>query len=345
MHGFDNTNLGMCVPDSDLARIRQAGIQSFIVMRLESESADEADGRRIGTLSYFFRRPHRFSWREVSLFRTFCRLVAGMIALHRQNAKLRESYQSLRLQSASMTRVEIVSLIAHDLFHKSFNTCHAIEEYIDKCRKTLNSRVEPRSHVHLEEDAACAMEAARTVQTALQQLRSLQSRGTEEFEKESEFDLRDVFTEIEDSLAGALSRNKLLVRRDFLDKLPVYGARTALTHVFFNLVINSIDAARTRATRRPMAIHVSAKVDESGTDHRLVVQYWDEGPGISRTAFKHPNEIFEIGRSTKPDGAGTGLPVARVLLARYFRGNLALVDPAKALFRVTIPLNRHRCGA
>lgn len=329
---------GMELTDTDLSRMRQAGINSFIVMRLETDVTSATDEKIVGTLSYFFRRPHQFSWRDVALFRSFCERVADTVALHRQSAKLLESYENLRRQSMMITQVEIATLVAHDLFHKSFNTCQALEQYIRKTSRALGSD-EPRSHAHVEEDADRAMTSALAVQHTLQQLRSLQSYNLEDFEKRTQFDLADVFDDIETTLGGALARNNLSIRREFAGKFPIMGARSVLNQVFFNLVINSIDAARSRRTRRPMSIHVQSRLDHSSRQQqKLTVSFWDEGPGIDRSVFKEPEDIFLIGKTTKPHGTGTGLPVARILLTKYFRGSLDLEDAASARFRITIPL-------
>jgi signal transduction histidine kinase len=345
MRGEPVNGHGIVIPETELRHLREADIQALLIMRLESDLVGPDKENRIGTLSYFLRRPHRFSWRDVALFRSFCQRIGDTIALQRQTAKLIESYDDLHTshlilnqQSAGLTRVEIVSLIAHDLFHKSFHTCKAVSDYIEKCRKALNNRKETRSHDHLEDDAKKALEAALTVQTTLQQLRSLQQSNATEFERETYFDLAEVFDEIEKMLGGALSRNNVSIKREFPSSLPLYGARTVLNHVFFNLVINSIDAARARETRRSMLIHVKARIEPQGNRRLLVVHFWDEGPGINRREFPNPAEIFEIGRTTKATGTGTGLPVARTLLGRYYKGNLTIEDPETARFKITIPL-------
>jgi signal transduction histidine kinase len=341
MHGFGGSDVCLCVPPEDLDRLRRHGIESFIVMRLESHSSSLPGGDNIGTLSYFLRRPHRFSFRDVSLFRSFCQRVADAIALQRQNASLAEGYKSLRLQSTMMTRVEIVQLLAHDLFHKSFATAAAIEDYVaesTKATKAMTARPESRKQSSLEQLGIDAMEAARRLHATLHQLRALQVRGTEEFEKESTFDVCDIFSEIEDMLASALKSQKITIKRDPSIPLQLHGARNALVHIFFQLVINSIDAAKTRAKTRPMAIHIQGRIDVRRGEPHLIVQFWDEGPGIDRATFKDPNEIFLISRTTKPNGTGLGLAVARLLLTKYFDGHLTLVDPASALFRVDIPV-------
>jgi nitrogen-specific signal transduction histidine kinase len=40
--------------------------------------------------------------------------------------------------------------------------------------------------------------------------------------------------------------------------------------------------------------------------------------------------------SSKKDGTGLGLPMARNLLTRYFNGSLDLIDPKSALFEISI---------
>ena len=115
--------------------------------------------------------------------------------------------------------------------------------------------------------------------------------------------------------------------------LTVNGPRRVLTQVFYNLLINSIDAGRSRKRPRPMQVFIHAHAEAS----KVVIQFWDDGPGINRVTFPNPGDIFIIGRTTKPNGTGTGLCIARLWLGRYFDGDLQLDEPETARFRVELP--------
>ena len=66
------------------------------------------------------------------------------------NAFLLETAQKLRMRNEQITRVEILALLGHDLGHKAFNAARVVEDYIDRCRKTMNNRKEQRTHEHPE---------------------------------------------------------------------------------------------------------------------------------------------------------------------------------------------------
>ena len=139
-------------------------------------------------------------------------------------------------------------------------------------------------------------------------------------------------------MSGALKRNKIAIEKKLTGQLRLRGHKAVLAQVFFNLVINSIDAIRSRRTSRPSTIHIHAHEERQGNAGRAIIQLWDEGPGIHRQKFPNPHEIFEIGKTTKASGTGVGLPVSRSLLGRYFSGSLTLEDPTTARFRVVIPM-------
>jgi len=337
--GSETTKLpGVNIPPEENRRLRDLGIQSYIIMRLMSDLRSSETPANLGTLSFFHRRPHSFSWNEIGLFRSFCRRVADTIALHQTNTDLETIAEKLRLQSMRLTQVEIVALLAHDLGHKAFEACNNVDRYIELCRKTMNSTREIHSHQHLEVYAENALAATLTVQRSLQQIRSLSQGEIADSDKEGEFDLPSVIDQVEETMSGALKRNKIAIEKKLTGQLRLRGHKAVLAQVFFNLVINSIDAIRSRRTSRPSTIHIHAHEERQGNAGRAIIQLWDEGPGIHRQKFPNPHEIFEIGKTTKASGTGVGLPVSRSLLGRYFSGSLTLEDPTTARFRVVIPM-------
>jgi CheY-like chemotaxis protein/anti-sigma regulatory factor (Ser/Thr protein kinase) len=101
-------------------------------------------------------------------------------------------------------------------------------------------------------------------------------------------------------------------------------AGSDVSHVLTNLVLNALAHApagtdvRVTLESAPLGVHVDVE---------------DDGPGVP--APRH-RTIFE-GDTTRPGGAGVGLPHARAL-ARSAGGDLALVPtPAGAFFRLTWP--------
>jgi signal transduction histidine kinase len=335
---------GLPIQDNELQALRDSGVCACLIMRLASEASEDAADSRIGTLAYHIRRPHDFSWRDIALFRSFCRRVADAIALERQTQRLRESKEELELeqllvlaQSAQVTNTDIITLIAHDLYHKSFEACSSLDTYMEKVDKLSRK---PLKDEELEILGGAAMNAATEVQASLHRLRGMQqSANRTELEKPSFIKLQDAVNEVETVLGGPLKRNKITIKRNFGQELSFWGPRSIFGHIIFNLVINAIEVGRgrQRQTNKPMSIYINARKEVVGGKEKVIIQFWDEGPGINRQVFRDPNEIFQIGRTTKVNGTGTGLSVTRHLLNKHFRGSIELQDPTKALFRIVLP--------
>ena len=324
---------GTLIDLDERAKVAALGIHAFLVMKL-SGNPGNADPIGLGTLAFFHRRSHRFSWQEVSVFQSYCQRVSDTISLYQQNVALAESAENLRIQSLMLTRVEVVALLAHDLGHKTMEAAVAIEDYVAACKKALNSAAERRSHSHLDDKAAKAVQSTNQIGSALNQFRQLYKGGTELSGAKAPFDFQETVKYVETTLAGALARRKVTVKPQFTGSMKLTGHREILIQVLFNLFINSLDAI---SGTRPSSIFVHAHEEKQANPRRLVIQFWDSGPGINLRFFSKPEDIFEVGKTSKPTGTGTGLPVARRLLGQYFKGDIVLVKPEEARFRITIP--------
>lgn len=122
-----------------------------------------------------------------------------------------------------------------------------------------------------------------------------------------------------------------------MERLPVpavSGNRTLLEWALENLVKNSIDALEGRGGGITLRV---APGEEPAT---AVIDVADDGPGVPRALRKR---IFETGVSTKPQGWGVGLSLARRIVEEYHGGSLELIggeDDRGARFRITLPVAR-----
>lgn len=328
-----DSSRGITVLQSVVAPLKAQGIHAFIIAKLVSYSS-LGSTTNLGTLSFFHRRPYHFSWQEISLFQMHCQNVADTISLHETTIALDEAAENLRGQNQMLTRVEVMALLAHDFGHKALEATILVSNYIDACKKTLNNPQERRTHSHLDERAAAALAGTSQLGTSVNQFRQLYQGDAQSISERSTFDLRSVFESIEKTLAGALNRTKVTLKCQFQGNTSFYGAKEVLLQVFYNLFINSLDAMRGKS--KPGSIYVHAHEETAGT-RRIIIQFWDEGPGINRQAFPDPRDIFLIGRTSKRGGTGTGLPVARSLLSQYFKGDISLDRADQARFKIVLP--------
>ena len=116
------------------------------------------------------------------------------------------------------------------------------------------------------------------------------------------------------------------------DALPILGDRIQLQQVILNLVMNGIEAMRdTPSENRIISIRTS-RVEKFA---QLSVS--DRGPGIPEDKLK---EVFEPFFTSKAEGMGMGLSIARTIIEAH-NGLISAKnrDHGGASFRIKIPLS------
>lgn len=326
---------GAKIGNEELGRLEDIGVRAMLTMRLISPISYSESAGGVGTLSYFFLRPHRFSWRDVALFKSFSQRVADSFLLLEQRRELDTNSNIVAVQSKLMTSVELAALISHDLFHKAFNAARTFDQYKKIVHKSYTPKADqkPQSLALLAAEADSEL-AIRRVHDAVIQLRSV-SKSEEEFLAPKLFTIRGVIEEVILTLSGALERQGIKPHINLQPDIKIDGPRQIMLQAVYNLAINTIDAVRLRPRRRSTQLTFHGKL--AGRSYDL--QVWDDGPGIKQSDFRDPyHDVFEIGRTTKSEGSGMGLPIARTLLHRHFRAELSLQELMPARFLIRIPL-------
>lgn len=145
-------------------------------------------------------------------------------------------------------------------------------------------------------------------------------------------DLQSVVRDLEAYCRARLPRRgrtiRLTTRYEPVPK--VEANRTLLEWALENLVKNAVDALETRGGR------IALKLAAGPVPRTVIVEVSDDGPGIPWALRKR---IFETGVSTKPQGWGVGLSLARRIVEENHGGSLELVSAepgAGTTFRVTL---------
>ncbi len=129
-------------------------------------------------------------------------------------------------------------------------------------------------------------------------------------------------------LEKQLSDNNIEVVRSFAKSLPtVMVVSNQIQQVFFNLILNAIDAMPEGG-----ALAITSKQDKQAVE----VYFQDEGKGVPEEVRA---QLFEPFMSTREDGTGLGLSVSYGILTAH-GGSLDLVPGTGrgACFRVILPL-------
>jgi signal transduction histidine kinase len=145
-------------------------------------------------------------------------------------------------------------------------------------------------------------------------------------------DLQSVVRDLEEYCRVRLPRRGRAIRlTTHYEPVPKVDAnRTLLEWALENLVKNAVDALESRGGK------IALKLAAGATPGTVIIEVSDDGPGIPWALRKR---IFETGVSTKPQGWGVGLSLARRIVEENHGGALELMtaEPgAGTTFRVTL---------
>jgi signal transduction histidine kinase len=224
--------------------------------------------------------------------------------------------EALRTRLQKVERDQAVWVLAAAVLHELNNPLQALVLLLDEA-------VQRRSG---ENDAL--VERARTqAERALSQLKMLRAmggRGEPEFQRVA---LDGIVGALAGDVGPLAAEDGLDVRLECESPVQASADPTYVRTILENLVDNSLSSLRDRG-RGCITIRLAS---EAG---RAVVRVRDDGPpldpGVRET-------LFEPLRTTKKDGLGLGLPIARAL-ARAMRGDLWLEDSDGKAFCLELPL-------
>ncbi len=110
---------------------------------------------------------------------------------------------------------------------------------------------------------------------------------------------------------------------------------TSLQQVFLNLMLNAMQHMGNRPEKRRVVrvTTTSTLVDDT---HFVQIRFSDSGPGIHHKLWE---KVFELGFTTREDGSGLGLYIARSLV-ESIHGSITIEDSLMELgttFLVQLP--------
>jgi two-component system, LuxR family, sensor kinase FixL len=219
---------------------------------------------------------------------------------------------------------ELTASLAHELTQPLTAILHNAQA----AQRTLEAGA-----VNLEEIReilADIVEDDRRAGEVIHRLRGLLKKGNLEF---ATLDVNEMVIEMTRLVSTEAALRDVSVHLELAPQLPpVRGDRVQLQQVILNLVLNGLDAMREQvAAARTLVIQTG--MDSSGAI-RMAVR--DSGPGIDAVAL---DDIFQAFYTTKADGLGMGLAIARSIVEAHGGWLEARNDPAGgATFSFTLPL-------
>jgi signal transduction histidine kinase len=145
-------------------------------------------------------------------------------------------------------------------------------------------------------------------------------------------DLNDVARETVEFLSAlAVARKVELDSVITPNALPILGDRIQLQQVILNLVVNGIDAMKDTPSENRISIRTSR------VENFAQLSVSDRGSGIPEDKLK---EVFEPFFTSKAEGMGMGLSIARTIIEAH-HGLISANnrDHGGASFRIRLPLS------
>ena len=280
-----------------------------------------------------FREPtawQRYSW-QIAFITAVVLLQAGLIAtLLREHRRRKFSEVQSRQRMAELAHVnrfstagELTASIAHEI-NQPLGAILTNAETVKAILKSPSPDV-----AELNEIVDDILKDDRRASEVIQRMRSLLKKAPFELKN---FDLNDVVRETLGFLSSlAVGRKFELTSGITPDALPILGDRIQLQQVILNLVVNGIDAMKDTPTENRIIRIRTSRVEEFA---ELSVS--DRGPGIPGDKLK---EVFEPFFTSKAEGMGMGLSIARTIIEAH-HGLISARNQVHggASFRIRLPL-------
>lgn len=232
--------------------------------------------------------------------------------------------EALRGRLLKVERDQAIWVLAATVLHELNNPLHALglllDEYASEPSEGRRAELVERVRVH-----------ADRARQHLAVLRSLRGRTEPNLQRIA---LGDVVRSLAADLGAIAREDRIEVRTECDPAIEARADATYVRTILENLVDNSLSALRS-AGGGTITVRLRSEQD------RAVVSLTDDGPPIDEEARDH---LFEPLRSTKVQGLGLGLPIARAL-ARTMQGDLTLEATDGKVFRLELPMHRDRVGA
>jgi len=226
--------------------------------------------------------------------------------------------EALKIRLQKVERDQAVWVLAAAVLHELNNPLHALGLLLDE-------------HAACEGDEALRaglVERARAqADRALSQLallRSMRTLAEPEFER---IGLDQIVRTLAEDVRALASERGFRVRVDAAGPVSANADAMYVRTILENLLDNSLHALGDGGTG---LIEIRLCIERE----RAVVRVSDNGPPLDTTVR---STLFEPLRTTKTQGLGLGLPIARAL-ARAMGGDLSFDDSERKSFRLELPL-------
>jgi signal transduction histidine kinase len=258
-------------------------------------------------------------------------LQAGIIALllveRRRRLAAQAEATSRRQEVVRLNRVTTASVLSSSIAHELYQPLGAILSNTEAAQMLLNAH--PLDVAQLGEILSDIVRDEQRASEIINGLRNLLNNRTGADLQAA--DLNDTVRDVVRIVSPEVTRRRVILRTILAtEPLRVRCDPIHLQQVIINLVMNGVDAMEEVANPHELTIRTNLAHTDS-----VEVRISDSGPGISDEQL---TKIFDAFVTTKPQGTGLGLPIARTIVESYGGELWAENRTRGAVFSFKLPL-------
>ena len=302
----------------DRQTYRRLGIKSQVAVPLTVE------GEVVGALAFSTVGTERV-WRDefVQRLHLLGDVFANTLSRRRSEMEGRRLLQDLAHVGRVSTMGELTASLAHELNQP----LTAILSNAQAAQRILHAGGADLAEIR--EILGDIVEDDKRAADVIQRLRGFLKKGQLEF---STLDVGELVSQVARLVSSDAIIRNVVIRLDLAIGLPpIGGDRVQLQQVVLNLLMNGLDAMRgCDAGERTLVLRTFM-----ASPARVVVAVTDSGVGIKETNLE---QVFHAFYTTKPDGLGMGLAIARSIVEAHGGQLDARSNPeGGATFSFTLP--------
>jgi PAS domain S-box-containing protein len=284
----------------------------------------EPSGKALGSFAMYDREPRSPSPAETRALEMATHLAG--IAIERKLAREeRERLRQAQADLAHINRVTTMGELTASLAHEIKQPITAAGTDAKTCLRWLG-----RDYPDVEEAREAASRMVKDVTRAADIISSISLLFKKDAMQRELLDVNELIREMIVLLRSEANRYTLSIRTELAQDLPkVMADRVQLQQVFMNLMLNGIDAMK--ETTGGGELTIKSEPD----DGQLLISVSDTGVGLP---LEQAEQIFRAFFTTKDNGTGMGLPIARSIIESH-GGRLWVTDTSGrgATFQFTLP--------
>jgi len=287
----------------------------------------------LGTIAAYFIAKH-ISEPLKQLTHGFSKLEHGEFGINLKEKGIAETRKTLKqFNNMSQRLAELDEQSKHfaavqhmsDIGEMSRGLAHALRNPINTIGLSLEQMAQPQITQQQRETLAIA---ARDKITAMDKtIKSLLTLSTENTLTPTSFNLHHV---IQDVILEVATTSTININIDAPSKLPFVGHESEVRSIIHSIIVNAIEASPSHSN---IAIKADVLVQE------ICITITDEGTGLSPLI---KSKLFKPHITTKAEGAGMGLYIAKRLSQLHYDGDILLSDntPCGCIAVITLnPIN------